>query len=78
MVMKCPYCEKEMHKGYIYNGNQPMELIPECKKPSRFAFSTSEEGVKLNNKFSMFKTGGYNAEAYCCDTCHIVVAKTEE
>ena len=75
--MYCPICNKEMLSGYLYNGNQPLQWIPEDKKPSKFAFSTTDNGVKLNNKFSLFKTGGYNAEAYYCDKCHIIIAPTE-
>ena len=56
--MYCPICNKEMLSGYLYNGNQPLQWIPEDKKPSKFAFSTTDDGVKLNNKFSLFKTGG--------------------
>ena len=47
------------------------------KKPSAFAFSSSEDGVSLCNKFSMFKTGGYSAEAYYCAACRVVIAQTE-
>ena len=71
--MKCPYCNKEMSVGYIHNGNQPVQWIPGNKKPSAFRFSVTDGGVKLNNKLSL---GGYNAEAFYCDACHIVIAKT--
>ena len=60
--MKCPYCNKQMEYGYLYNCNQPLEWIPDGKKPSKIAYTTTDDGVKLNNKFSLFKTGGYNAE----------------
>ena len=72
--MKCPYCNKEMSVGYIHNGNQPIQWIPNNKKPSAFRFSATDGGVKLNNKLSL---GGYNAEAFYCDACHVVIAKTE-
>ena len=72
--MKCPYCNKEMLVGYIHNGNQPVQWIPNGKKPSIFRFSAADGGVKLSNKLSL---NGYNAEAFYCDACHIVVAKTE-
>ena len=66
-----------MASGYIFNYKQPVQWIPNGKKPSMFAFSLSDDGVELKNKFSMFKTGGYKAEAYYCSNCHIVVAPTE-
>ena len=72
--MKCPYCSKEMSVGYIHNGNQPVQWIPNDKKPSTFRFSATDSGVKLSNKLSL---GGYKAEAFCCDACHVVIAKTE-
>ena len=72
--MKCPYCNKEMSVGYIHNGSQPVLWIPYGKKPSAFRFSATDGGVKLNNKLSL---GGYNAEAFYCDACHVVIAKTE-
>ena len=72
--MKCPYCDEEMSIGYIHNGNQPIQWLPSGKKPSIFRFSAVEDGVKLNSKFSL---NGYCAEAYYCNNCHIVIAKTE-
>ena len=70
--MKCPYCSKEMAEGCLHNGKQPVQWMPQGKKPSMFAFSSADSGIELNNKFSM---SGYSAEAYYCDSCHIVIAK---
>ena len=72
--MKCPYCSGEMLVGYIHNGNQPVQWIPNGKKPSIFRFSATDDGIKLDNKFSM---SGYRSEAYYCDACHVVIAKAE-
>ena len=72
--MKCPYCSREMEVGYIHNGNQPVQWIPDGKKPSIFRFSATDDGIKLNNKFSM---SGYRSEAYYCCTCRFVISKTE-
>jgi hypothetical protein len=60
--------------GYIHNGNQPVQWIPNGKKPSTFRFSAADGGVKLSSQLSR---NGYNAEAFYCDACHVVVAKTE-
>lgn len=76
--MNCPYCSKEMQAGYLHNGNQPNQWIPEGKKPSVKAFSVADGSIELKNKFSLFKTGGYNAIAYYCNKCHIVLAPTEQ
>ena len=75
--MNCPYCLKEMARGYIYNGSQPIQWIPDGKKPSKINFTVSGDGVKLNNRFSFFKISGYSAEAFYCDACAVVIAKTE-
>lgn len=76
--MKCPYCEKEMACGYLYDDNQPLQWIPKGKHPPRLSYSTAEDAIKLNNTFSFFKTGGYSAEAFFCDACRVVLARTEE
>ena len=72
--MKCPYCGKEMESGYIPNGYQPVQWIPEGERPSLLSFSTSETGVTLDNKFSPFKANGYRAAAFYCADCGIVIA----
>ena len=74
--MKCPCCNKEMMLGYIHNGSQPVQWIPDGKKPSMLSFSTTDEGVTLVNKFAPFKTNGYQAEAYYCTNCKLVIAPT--
>ena len=48
--------------------------MPDGKKTSLFRFSAADGGKKLSNKLSL---GGYNAEAFYCDACHVVIAKTE-
>ncbi|MBQ7005176.1 MAG: MarR family transcriptional regulator [Clostridia bacterium] len=75
--MKCPYCSKEMLSGYLYNGSQPLQWIPEGEKPLFFNFDVAHYAVELKNKFSFFK-GGYRAETYYCDRCHVVISKTKE
>lgn len=64
--MKCPYCQKEMRLGYIYNGKQPVHWIPNGGRPSVFAFSIAEQGVgvpllPMVNKFQLLT--GYKAAA---------------
>lgn len=75
--MKCPYCNNWMLSGYIPNGGQPVQWIPEGLKPSAFNFMTTERGVTLNNKFSPFKRSAYQAESYHCPHCKIVIAPTK-
>lgn len=76
--MKCPYCSKEMKCGYLYNDNQPLQWIPEGRRPSLFNYSVADYAVELYNKYSLFKTGGYSAETYYCDACNVIISKTKE
>ena len=75
--MECPYCKKEMSEGYIHNGRQPIHWIPEDGKPSAFAFKTARGGVSLRHKPTTPAINGYQAEAYYCADCRMVLAKTE-
>lgn len=75
--MKCPYCNQEMLSGYIPNGNQPVQWLPDGEKPSMLAFTTAEKGVTLVNKFAPLKANGYKATAFYCKECKIVIAPTE-
>lgn len=75
--MKCPYCQKEMQFGYIPNGQQPVQWIPDKGKPSLLSFSVAEQGVSLINQFKPLKVNGYKAEAHYCSNCKIVIAPTK-
>ena len=76
-VMKSPYCQKEMQLGYIPNGSQPMQWIPDDERPSIFSFSIAEQGVPLVNQFQPIKMNGYKAEAHDCPDCKVIVAPTK-
>lgn len=78
MIMKCPYCEEEMQVGYIPNGEQPVQWIPEGERGTLLAYKVAEKGVSLINQFKPLKANGYIAEAYYCPKCKIVLAKTKE
>ena len=82
-MMKCPYCEREMKKGSIYNGNQPVCWLPQGAAPSSLAFHAAADGVRLCDYESaaekgrlrtLFKANGYKAEAGYCANCHLVIA----
>ena len=75
--MNCPYCSQEMAAGYIPNGDQPVQWLPDGEKPSVLAFTTAEKGVALVNKFAPFKANGYKAAAFYCKECKFVIAPTE-
>lgn len=73
--MNCPYCGRGMLPGYIYNGNQPMQWLPDGEKPSVLAFAAAEKGVSLLNRFTL---RGYHAAAFYCENCKIVIAPTDQ
>jgi len=75
--MKCPYCGSEMSLGYIYNGQQPLQWLPEGVSPSKLVFTTTKKGITLKNELSFIKPSGYCAEAFHCEQCHIVIAQTK-
>ncbi len=72
--MKCPICHLDMTKGYLHNGRQPLEWVPDGKKAGTFTGRFSRDGVPLQNgKFSVWT--GYKAEAFYCANCKIVLAR---
>ena len=73
--MNCPYCSKEMACGYFHNAERPVQWIPDGKKSTVFNFSIAEGAVAFGEKYSLIK--GYVAQAYYCDQCNIVIAKTD-
>lgn len=67
-----------MRPGYIPNGCQPVQWIPDGEKPSVFSFSVADTGIPLKNCFKPLKVNGYRAEAHYCPKCGIVLAPTSE
>ena len=76
-TMKCPYCQEEMQLGYIPNGGQPVQWIPNGERPSVLSFSIAEQGVPLINQFKPLKANGYKAEAHYCSNCKVIIAPTK-
>ena len=68
--MKCPYCEREMQKGYFRNADQPVQWIPENSKPSIWKTGVAEGAVVLSEE-SCWKA--YRADAYYCSKCKLVI-----
>lgn len=72
--MKCPYCGKEMEKGFIHDGNH-IRWYPEGMDV--FGFYPEEDGaVRLN------ATGGLmtaaKAESWYCADCRMVITPVPE
>ena len=72
--MNCPYCAREMLPGCLHNGDQPVQWLPDGEKPSVFAFAAAEKGVSLLNRSTL---RGYQAAAFYCEKCKIVIAPTD-
>lgn len=75
--MKCPYCQREMSIGYLYNNDKPVQWIPDEDKPSFWRFATAASGITLKHSHSAFRRGSYRSEAHYCSACRIVIAPTE-
>lgn len=45
--MKCPICGKEMSEGYLYNGSQPLQWLPNGVMPARISWTTTDEDVSF-------------------------------
>lgn len=76
--MKCPFCQEEMQLGYIPNGEQPVQWIPDGVRPSLLRGSVAKKGVPLINQYKPFKANGYKADAHYCSKCKMVIARTKE
>lgn len=72
--MNCPYCVKEMRKGFVRNADQPIQWIPESSKPSIWKTGIAEGAVVLGEE-SFWK--GYCADAYYCPQCKFVIIPKE-
>jgi len=72
--MKCPYCEREMKKGYFIDREAPIQWIPEGSKPGLFKGSLAEGAVQLGGG-SFWKN--YSATAWYCPACKIVTVPVE-
>lgn len=73
--MECPYCKKEMLKGYIPASKMALMWIPENEKTPPTVFSKTSVGVNLTKVpfWTMQK-----AESYYCRNCKIVITPSVE
>ena len=72
--MKCPCCDKEMAKGFIFGGNH-IRWYPEGAD-TMMTFPEEEGAIRLN------ATGGLvtsaRAESYYCADCRMVITPVPE
>lgn len=72
--MKCPYCEREMQKGYIPTDNIPAQWLPNEKRQSLFKLKYSKDCKKIVSENTAF---GMHAIAYYCGDCGIILLNEE-
>lgn len=65
--MMCPYCNKEMEKGYIDQTDFrfPLEWYPANRKVIFSIFTSTKRNVRL--------TYDGNVEAYRCESCKKII-----
>lgn len=72
-MMKCPYCDEEMEKGYIVSDAMTMAWRKEKHKSARVR--GKEDGVQLSRQ--MFGASVLD-NAYCCKNCKKIVLDYSE
>ena len=72
--MKCPYCSKEMEKGFIRNARDSVRWYPEETDTS--GFWPEHEGSVLLAKLSWVT--GAEAESWYCPDCRMVITPVPE
>lgn len=68
--MKCPYCNHEMIKGYIYSGKTDICFTPEGENSSFFINFPNYNEIQLA-KFNFFK--GCKVKVNRCENCKIEI-----
>ena len=58
MSVKCPYCQQEMEKGYIYNGKEDTVWTPENSKQSYLINFPHEGQIMLSKRKWLYYTTG--------------------
>lgn len=68
--MKCPYCEREMRKGYFIDREAPVQWIPEGVNPPLFKGTLADGAVPVGSG-SYWKN--YTADAFYCRSCGMIL-----
>lgn len=71
--MQCPYCGKEMVKGYIYGDRYRLKWLPEDKKLLMGIWANG--GVSLGTAGIL---GRPKVETYMCESCKKLIIDTVE
>lgn len=68
--MKCPYCHKEMKKGYIYSSKTDIRFTPENVKTGFFNNHPNDQEIMLA-KLSYIR--GCKIKLNRCENCKIEI-----
>ena len=71
--MKCPYCKKDMNKGFISQDRFALKWIPEEKYKGAI-FQWFAKGIKLTDSYSNVDS----VESYFCENCKKIVIDIED
>ena len=69
--MKCPYCAKEMERGFLKSSR-----FIHWGKERKLGFLPDDLKLTRNNLDAFFK--GYFVESYYCDACRKIVVSAQE
>ena len=72
--MDCPYCKKEMQKGFIFDGNH-IRWYPEGAD-TMLMFPEEEGAVRLNATGGLITSA--RAESWYCADCRMVITPVPE
>ncbi len=71
--MKCPYCEREMTKGYIVTDGLCIAFRKEKFESAKVG--KKEEGIQLAHKYA---GAAFLENAYCCGGCKKMILEYGE
>jgi hypothetical protein len=71
--MECPYCNREMTKGYVYGDRYKLKWLPEDKK--LFLGIWANGGVELGQGGNI---GRARVKSYMCRSCNKIIIDVEK
>ena len=71
--MKCPYCGKEMDKGFFNSAKWDYTWTPEGKKPNMWRNHPKEYEVLLKKGWNILQL-----TAYRCADCRVIIINEDD
>ena len=66
--MKCPYCNKDMEKGYIKSGQRVL-----WSRDKEIGMATEDDIKLYKNSFVNMMFNGNTADSFYCPECKIII-----